>query len=228
MKYEIFGENLPAVTIHLDIGESVYTQSGGMTWMSSDLQMETNMKGGLMGGLKRMLTNESMFQATYTATEQEQHITCASTMPGNIIMLNAEDGPYICQKSAFLVAHSGVHIEMHTVPGLKAGLFGGEGFLLQEISGNGLVFLEIDGSVREIDLAPGQKLKVDTGNVAIFEKTVTYSVERVKGFANILFGGEGLFLTTVEGPGKVWLQTMTASAFAAKLVPFMPFKKYDD
>ena len=175
-----------------------------------------------------MLTNESMFQATYTATEKGQHITCASTMPGNIVMLNAEDGPYICQKSAFLVAHSGVHLEMFTVPGLKTGLFGGEGFLLQEISGNGLAFLEVDGSVREIELAPGEKLKVDTGNVAVFEKSVTYSVETVKGFKNILFGGEGLFLTTVEGPGKVWLQTMTASAFAAKLVPFMPFKRYDD
>ena len=227
MKYEIFGDNLPAVTIHLDNGESVYTQSGGMTWMSAELQMETNMKGGLFGGFKRMLMNESVFQATYTATGEGQFITCASTMPGNIVMLNAEEGPYICQKSAFLVAHAGVHLDMYALPGLKAGFFGGDGFIFQEISGEGAVFLEIDGSVKLIDLAPGQKLKVDTGNVAVFEKTVTYSVERVKGFANILFGGEGLFLTTVEGPGKVWLQTMTAPAFAEKLVPFMPFKRDD-
>ena len=227
MKYEIFGDNLPAVTIHLDNGESVYTQSGGMTWMSTELLMETNMKGGLMGGFKRMLMNESVFQATYTAKAEGQFFTAASTMPGNIVTLNAEDGPYICQKSAFLVAHSGVHLDMYVLPGLKTGIFGGDGFIFQEISGDGLVFLEIDGSVREIDLAPGQKLKVNTGNVAVFEKSVTFSVETVKGFKNILFGGEGLFLTTVEGPGKVWLQTMTAPAFAEKLVPYMPFKRND-
>lgn len=142
-------------------------------------------------------------------------------------MLNAEDGPFICQKSAFLVAHSGVHLDIYTIPGVKAALFGGDGLFFQEISGNGLVFLEIDGSVKEVNLAPGQKLKVDTGNVAAFEKTVTFSVETVKGFKNVLFGGEGLFLTTVEGPGRVWLQTMTASAFAEKLIPFMPFKRDD-
>ena len=228
MKYEIFGENLPAVTINLDNGESIYTQSGGMTWMSAELTMETNMKGGLMGGLSRWLSNESVFIATYTATGEGQFITCASTLPGNIVKLDAANGPYICQKSAFLCAQSDVKLEIYAIPGIKAGLFGGDGWIFQEISGSGLAFLEIDGSVKEIDLAPGQKLKVDTGNVAVFEKSVKYSVERVKGFVNILFGGEGLFLTTVEGPGKVWLQTMTAPSFAAKLVPFMPFKKNDD
>jgi uncharacterized protein (TIGR00266 family) len=195
--------------------------------MSAELQMETNMKGGLLGGLSRWLSDESIFQATYTATGSGQSITCASTLPGEIIMLEAGNGPYICQKSAFLCAEPNVKLETYVPPGLKAGLFGGEGFVLQEISGNGMAFLELDGGIKELDLAPGEKLKVDTGNVAAFEKRVKYSVERVKGFANILFGGEGLFLTTVEGPGKVWLQTMTAPSFAAKLVPFLPFKKDD-
>lgn len=227
MHYEVFGENLPAVTVHLENGEAIYTQSGGMTWMSAGINMETNMKGGFLKGLGRMISGDSLFMATYTATGSGQYITCASTMPGNILTLDAAQGPYICQKSAFLCAQPDVTLEAYTLPGWKAGLFGGEGFVFQQITGNGTAFLELDGSIKEIDLAPGEKLKVDTGNVAVFEKRVTYSVERVKGFANILFGGEGLFLTTVEGPGKVWLQTMTAHSFAAKLVPFMPFKKDD-
>ncbi|MDR0293432.1 MAG: TIGR00266 family protein [Oscillospiraceae bacterium] len=227
MRHEVFGGNLPAVTIHLESGEAVYTQSGGMTWMSADMNMETNMKGGLFAGLGRMLSGESLFMATYTATGSGQSITLASTFPGEIIALDAAQGPYICQKNAFLCAQPDVKLETYSPPGWKAGLFGGEGFILQEIAGNGLAFLEIDGSVKEIDLAPGEKLKVDTGNVAAFEKRVKYSVETVKGFTNILFGGEGLFLTTVEGPGKVWLQTMTMPGFAGRIMSFLPFKKDD-
>ena len=225
MNYEIFGGNLPAVTISLENGEAIYTQSGGMTWMSADINMETNMKGGMMKSLGRMISGESLFMATYTATGSGQSITIASTFPGNIIALDVAQGPYVCQKSAFLCAQPDVELAAYVNKSIKAGLFGGEGFVLQELKGSGMVFLEIDGSVVEVDLAPGEKLKVDTGNVAAFEQRVTYNVETVKGFKNILFGGEGLFLTTVEGPGKVWLQTMTASELASKLVPFMPFKK---
>ncbi|MCL2003156.1 MAG: TIGR00266 family protein [Oscillospiraceae bacterium] len=228
MRYEIFGGNLPAVTVDLENGEAIYTQSGGMTWMSAGINMETNMKGGLMRGLGRMLSGDSLFMATYSATANGQSITFASTFPGNIVALDVSQGPYVCQKSAFLCAQPNVELKMAVTKGIKSGLFGGEGFLLQELSGSGMAFLEIDGSVKEVDLAPGEKLKVDTGNVAAFEQRVTYSVEMVKGFKNILFGGEGLFLTTVEGPGKVWLQTMTASGLASRLTPFMPFKKNDD
>ena len=228
MRYEIFGGNLPAVTVDLENGEAIYTQSGGMTWMSAGINMETNMKGGLMRGLGRMLSGDSLFMATYSATANGQSITFASTFPGNIVALDVSQGPYVCQKSAFLCAQPNVELKMAVTKGIKSGLFGGEGFLLQELSGSGMAFLEIDGSVKEVDLAPGEKLKVDTGNVAAFEQRVTYSVEMVKGFKNILFGVEGLFLTTVEGPGKVWLQTMTASGLASRLTPFMPFKKNDD
>jgi len=224
MRYEIFGGTLPAVTIHLENGESVYTQSGGMTWMTSDIGMTTNMDGGLMKGLGRMLTGESLFMATYTAQAPGQHFTAASTFPGEILNLDIAQGPYICQKSAFLCAQTGVTLSAYVNPGVKAGFFGGEGFILQELSGTGHAFLEIDGSIKEIDLAPGEKLKVNTGNVGAFEKTVKYSVERIKGFKNILFGGEGLFLTTVEGPGKVFLQTMTLPGFASRLMPFLPNK----
>ncbi|MCL2003762.1 MAG: TIGR00266 family protein [Oscillospiraceae bacterium] len=227
MQYEIFGGNLPAVTVSLENGESIYTQSGGMTWMSADINMETNMKGGFMRGLGRALMGDSLFMATYTATGSGQSITFASTFPGNIVMLDLAQGPYVIQRSAFLCAQPDVELKMYAGHSWKAGLFSGEGLVMQELSGSGTAFLEIDGSVKEIDLAPGEKLKVDTGNVAAFEQRVKFSAEMVKGFKNILFGGEGLFLTTLEGPGKVWLQTMTASGLASKLVPFMPFKKDD-
>jgi len=222
MKYEIFGGNLPAVTINLDSGESIYTQSGGMTWMTENVSMSTNMDGGLMKGLGRMFTGESIFMATYTAEAPGQSFTAASSFPGEIVDLDIANGPYICQKNAFLCAETTVTLSAYVNPGIKAGLFGGEGFLLQELSGSGHAFLEIDGSVREISLAPGEKLKVNTGNVAAFEKTVGYSVTRIKGFKNILFGGEGLFLTTVEGPGKVFLQTMTMPGFVSRIAPFLP------
>ena len=224
MRYEIFGDNLPAVTIDMENGESIYTQSGGLTWMSSNIQMETNMKGGLMKGLGRLISGESMFMVTYTAASSGQSITLASTFPGNIIALNLSGESYIAQKNAFLCAQPTVELKTYVTPGLKAGLFGGEGFVMQELVGNGLVFLEIDGSVKELQLAAGEKMKVQTGNVAAFESSVKYSTETVKGFTNIIFGGEGLFLSTVEGPGKVYLQTMTAPSFAQRIIPFLPTK----
>ena len=226
MRYEIFGDNLPAVSIYLDAGESIYTQSGGMSWMTAGIEMETNMKGGLMKSLGRMFSGESLFMATYTAKAPEQSITLASSFPGHIIALDLSGGKkFICQKNSFLCAQPAVTLETVMPNGLKAGFFGGEGFVMQKISGNGIAFLELDGSIMEMDLAPGQKLIVDTGNVALYEERVTYSAQMVKGFKNILFGGEGLFLTTLTGPGKVFLQTMTMPSFANRLIHFLPFGK---
>jgi uncharacterized protein (TIGR00266 family) len=222
MQYEIFGGNLPAVTVHLSQGESLYTQSGGMTWMTDGITMETNMKGGLLKGLGRMLAGDSLFMATYTAGGPNQSITLASTFPGEILPLTLTGTRYICQKSAFLCAQPTVDLKVVVPKGLKAGLLGGEGFIMQEVSGSGQVFLEIDGSLREVSLAPGEKIVAQTGNVAAYEASVTYSAEMVKGFANILFGGEGLFLTTLVGPGKVYLQTMTMPSFMERLLPFLP------
>lgn len=224
MRYRIFGEKLPAVTIEFEAGESIFTQAGGMTWMTDNFTMETNVKGGMMKGLGRMLTGESLFMATYTANAPKAELTLASSFPGAILPIELDGTKtWIAQKSAFLCATPGVELSTY-VSKFKVGLFGGEGFLLQNLAGRGIVFLEIDGSLVEKDLQPGERIKVDTGNVAAFESTVKYEVETVKGFTNILFGGEGLFLTVLEGPGKVYLQTVNVSGFAARLKPFLPAK----
>ena len=222
MQYKIFGENMPAVTMTLDAGESIYTQSGGMTWMTAGMRMETNMKGGLLKGLGRMLSGDSLFIATYSATAPDQEITVASTFPGAIVAVDPVGGDIIAQKSAFLCAEPGVAVSAYVVKNLSTGLFGGEGFVLQRLSGNGLAFLEIDGALCEKTLAPGESLIVDTGNVAAFEARVQYEVTMVKGFKNILLGGEGLLNTRLTGPGKVWLQTMTMPGFAKRIIPFLP------
>ncbi len=224
MKYKIFGDKLPGLTLQLDAGESIYTQSGGMSWMTDNFQMDTNVRGGLMKGLGRMLTGESLFMATYTAQADAAEITLTSSMPGEIRALTLDGSKqYIAQKSAFLCAKPGVELSTY-VTKLKTGLFGGEGFLMQRLSGQGMVFLELDGSIVEIDLQPGQRIKIDTGNIAFFEANVKYDVVTVKGFTNILFGGEGLFLSVLEGPGKIWLQSLNTASFAARIMGFLPSK----
>lgn len=224
MQYQIFGGNLPAVTVRCEAGESLFTQSGGMTWMTDGFRMDTNMKGGFMKGLGRMLSGESLFMATYTAERPASEITFASSFPGTIIALTLDGTQsYICQKSAFLCATAGVELSA-SVNQVKAGFFGGEGFIMQRISGHGIAFLELDGTVVEKQLQPGEILKVDTGNIAAYSDNVTYSAEMVKGFANILFGGEGLFLSTLRGPGKVYLQTINMPEFASRIIPFIPTK----
>jgi len=222
MLYEIFGNNLPAVTITLQPGESIYTQSGGMTWMTDGIAMDTNMKGGFGKALGRMFSGESLFMASYTSQRPGAQITLASSFPGSIIPLELGGGrEFICQKSAFLCATPGVALSA-TVQKLKAGLFGGEGFIMQRLGGTGLAFLEIDGSVVAKDLAPGETLKVDTGNIAAYEASVSYTAETVKGFKNVLFGGEGLFLSILRGPGRVYLQTVSMPEFASKIIPYIP------
>ncbi|MFZ3151758.1 MAG: TIGR00266 family protein [Anaerolineaceae bacterium] len=224
MRYKIFGDKLPAVTIQLEAGESIFTQAGGMTWMTDNFTMETNLKGGLMKGLGRMLSGESLFIATYTAQASGAEITLASSFPGAILALELDGSKtYIAQKSAFLCATPNVQLATY-ISKVKTGVFGGEGFILQKISGTGIVFLEMDGTLVEKDLQSGERLKIDTGNVAVFENSVKYNVETVKGFTNVLFGGEGLFLTILEGPGKVYLQSINVSNFASKLLPYLPHK----
>lgn len=185
--------------------------------------MDSNMKGGLGKAFGRMFSGESLFMATFTATRDVDEVTFAATMPGQILKFDIRpDYEIIAQKGAFLCAEHSVQLSTYFNRGVKGGLFGGEGFILQKYSGNGAVFCEIDGSVQAIDLAPGELLRVDTGNIAAFETSVQYSAEMVKGFKNILFGGEGLFLSTLRGPGRVWLQTMTTSELAKKLIPYLP------
>ena len=189
MKYRIVGDTMPAVEIMFDSkGESVFTQSGGMTWMSDGIAMATNTRGGLMKGIGRMFAGESLFMATYTAQRPGALIAFASTVAGQI----------------------------------SSGFFGGEGFILQDISGQGIAFLEVDGDLVEKQLAPGEILKVDTGNVVAFDRSVRYEIETVKGLGNIFFGGEGLFLTKLTGPGRVLLQTQNLAEFAGRVAQFVP------
>lgn len=222
LKYEVFGSNFPAVSIKLDSGDSIYTQSGGLAWMDAGIEMTTNMRGGVLKSLGRMITGESLFMATYTSTLPEREIVIASSFPGSILDLDITGANIIAQKSAFLCAQTSVTLSLYATRSIGAGFFGGEGFLMQKLSGFGKVFLEIDGSLVIRDLSPGETIKVDTGSVAAFEESVNYKAEMVKGFKNILFGGEGLFLTTLTGPGRVWLQTMTMPGFAKQIIPYLP------
>lgn len=224
MKYRILGETMPAVEVMFDMsGESMYTQSGAMAWMSEGINMDSNMRGGLGKSIGRMFSGESLFMTTYTAQTPGSTIAFASTVPGAILPIDVgQTGGLICQKGAFLCAQESVNLNVTLTKKFSSGLFGGEGFILQDISGSGLVFLEIDGDKIEKELAPGEVIKVDTGNVVAFERNVKYEIETVKGIKNIFLGGEGLFLTKLTGPGKVILQTQNFNDFASKIVRLMP------
>ncbi|MBQ1533335.1 MAG: TIGR00266 family protein [Erysipelotrichaceae bacterium] len=223
MEYEIIGGSFPAVNVTLEKGETVFTQSGAMAWSDMNISMETNAEGGLLKSLGRALSGASLMFVRHTAMEDDANITFSASFPGEIREFKVDaDHEYIAQKSAFLVAEEGVEVDATVSKSFWAGLVGGEGIILQRYSGDGSILVEIDGSVVELDLEPGQQIKIETGHVALFESTVQYNVESVKGFKNILFGGQGLFLTTLTGPGKVYLQTLTAQDMAQKLIPFIP------
>lgn len=226
MQYRIIGNTMPAVEVLFDApGESMYTQSGGMAWMSEGISMDSNMRGGLGKSLGRMFSGESLFMATYKAERAGSMIAFSSTVAGEVFPVDVGAcGGLICQKGAFLCAQETVNLNVAFTKKLSAGLFGGEGFILQDISGTGMVFLEIDGDKVEKNLAPGEVIKVDTGNVVAFEKSVQYEIETVKGLKNIFLGGEGLFLTKLTGPGKVILQTQNFNEFAGRIIARVPSK----
>jgi uncharacterized protein (TIGR00266 family) len=224
MKYEIQGEPMPVVICHLDAGETMITEKGSMVWMSPNMEMQTS-GGGVGKMLGRMFTGESMFQNHYTAKGGAGLIAFASSFPGSIRAVPVTpDKPLVVQKSAFLAATAGVELSVYFQKKVASALFGGEGFLMQKVSGSGLVFLEIDGSAVEYNLQAGQQLYVDTGNLAMVENGVSIDVVTVKGAKNVLFGGEGLFHTVVTGPGKVTLQTMPISSFAGAIANLIPTK----
>lgn len=223
MEHRIEGEMMQILTIELNEGEEVYSESGAMAWMSQNMSMESQMRGGLGAGLGRMFTGESLFLVQFKTTGGKGIVSFAPSFPGKILPLDIGPGKeMICQKDAFLVAQEGVKLETIFRKKLGVGLFGGEGFMLQKLTGSGMAFVEIDGEVFKMELKAGEKLKVDTGSIAMFEPSVKYEVEMVKGVKNMLFGGEGLFLATLEGPGKVWLQSMPASSVAQKILPYIP------
>lgn len=218
MEAKIVGDMLPAVVCKLAKGETVITENGGMSWMDEGIEMKTTTNGGLMKGIGRAFAGESIFMNMYTAEKDNAEIAFASSFPGQILEFDLKEGEsIIAQKRAFLCSEKTVDIKMQFRKKLGAGFFGGEGFIMQKITGPGKVYLEIDGSVIKRELAEGEKLKVDNGYVAAMSQDVKLDIETVKGVKNILFGGEGLFVTTVKGPGTVYLQTMPVSKLAGLL-----------
>ena len=224
MRYNITGEPMPVVICDLNTDESMITEKGSMVWMSPNMEMQTS-AGGIGKAFGRMFSGESMFQNIYTARGGPGMIAFASSFPGSIRAVQiTPDRPVVVQKSGFLASEVGVELSIFFQRKGMAGLFGGEGFIMQKLSGYGAAFLEIDGSVVEYDLQPGQQIIVDTGNLAMCDATCTIDVQTVKGVKNVLFGGEGLFNTVVTGPGRVVLQTMPISNFASSIASILPSK----
>ena len=224
MRYEITGGAFPVVICHLQDREQMITERGSMVWMSPNMEMETS-AGGLGKAFGRLFSGESIFQNIYTARDGQGLIAFASSFPGAIRAVEiTPDHPVIVQKSAFLAAEQGVELSVFFQKKLGAGFFGGEGFIMQKLSGRGMAFLEIDGYGVEYDLGPGQQMIVDTGNLAVMDATCSIDIQSVKGVKNAIFGGEGLFNTVVTGPGHITLQTMPMSGFVAAISPFLPSK----
>ncbi|KAA3643308.1 MAG: TIGR00266 family protein [Chloroflexi bacterium] len=226
MNFEILGDVMQTVDVKLRAGESVFTESGGMAWMTGDVEMSTNARGGLMAGLGRALAGESLFMTSYICRQGDAQITFTPEVPGKIVPFELKAGEsLICQRDSFMVADETVELKVHLQKRLGAGFFGGEGFILQRLTGPGTALVEIPGEVREVDLAEGEVLRVDPGHIAAFQPSVDYDIQRMRGVRNILFSGEGLFLATMKGPGKVWLQSLPLSNLAAKLSRYMPQRR---
>lgn len=216
MTYEILGDNLPVVVCKLNAGEAMISERGSMSWMSPNMKMETTSGGGLGKAIGRMFAGEAMFQNRYTAQGGPGMIAFASSFPGSIRALEIAPGrEIIAQKSAFLAGEPGVTLSVYFQQKVAAGFFGGEGFIMQKIAGNGMAFVEIDGSAVEYMLGPGETIIVDTGYLAAMDTTCSMDIQSVSGIKNALFGGEGLFNTRVTGPGRVILQTMPVPNVAA-------------
>ena len=221
MQYELKGGNFPVVVCQLENREKMITEKGSMVWMSPNMEMETSGGGGLGKMFSKAISGESMFQNIYTANGPGM-IAFGSSFPGKIMVLEIAAGKeYIMQKTAFLASEAGVELSVHFNKKAGAGFFGGEGFIMQKLSGHGIAFVEVDGEMVEYTLQAGEKMIVDTGNVLGFESGVSIDIQQVKGLKNKFLGGEGFFNTVLTGPGKIWLQTMPISGVASAIQPFM-------
>lgn len=226
MKYEIQGETLPVVICHLEAGEKMVCEGGAMSWMSSNMAMETTTNGGIGKSIGRALTGEKMFQNVYTAEGGPGMIAFASSFPGSIRAFEISPGnEVIFQKGAYLASETGVTLSAHIKKKVGVGLFGGEGFVMQKTSGRGTVFAEFDGHIVEYELQAGEQMILDTGHLAAMSATCEIDVKTVGGAKNALLGGEGLFNTVISGPGHVWLQTMPISNVAGVIGPYLPTGK---
>ncbi len=223
MKYEIIGEPMPVVVCDLEANEAMITERGSMVWMSPNMKMETGSNGGIGKMFGRMFSGEGLFQNIYTAQGGPGLISFASSFPGSIKAFEIKPGQeFILQKSGFLAAEYGVELSTHFHKKFGSGLFGGEGFILQKLSGRGIAFAEFDGHVVEYELGAGQQIVIDSGYLAAMTGSCQMDIQMVSGVKNVLFGGEGLFNTVITGPGHIWLQTMPISSVAGSLLPYIP------
>lgn len=222
MNYEIKGDSLPVVICNIEAGETMITENGGMSWMSPNMQMETTSAGGARKVIGRMFSGEGLFQNKYTAQGGPGMIAFASSFPGCIKAFEIGPGKeMICQKRTFLAGTEGIELSAYINKKVKTGIFGGEGFVMQRISGEGTFFGEFDGSVVEYELEAGQQLVLDSGHLAAMTGTCDLETVKIQGAKNVFLGGEGLFNTVVTGPGHVWVQTMPMPTVAAALAPFI-------
>lgn len=222
LKYKIEGGNLPVLICYPEAGQTICTEGGAMSWMSPNMKMDTNSGGGFKKAFGRMLAGESIFMNEYTPMGGKGLIAFASSFPGSILPFEITPGNgLIVQKRSFLAMEKGLDISMYFQKKLSKGFFGGEGFIMQKITGYGLAFLEIDGYCKEYELSAGQSIIVDTGNLAAMSESCTMDIQPVQGAKNIFLGGEGLFNTVVTGPGRIWLQTMPISNIAREIAPYV-------
>lgn len=223
MEYEIIGGSFPVVECSLKAGESMITQSGSMAWMDPTITMDTSTNGGFGKVVGRLFTNEHLFQNIYTSSKDGSKIAFGTSVPGSIIAIKLQQGQsIICQKSAFLASYGNIELSTFFNKKIGVGIFGGEGFIMQKISGEGTVFIEIDGSNKEFTLEAGQQMILSTGYLVLMDETCTIDVHTVKGIKNIFLGGEGIFNTVITGPGKVVVQTMPLPKLANTLIPYLP------
>lgn len=229
IKYEIEGGSLPVVICYPEMGQTLCTQSGAMSWMSPNMQMQTNSGGGFKKALGRLFSGDSIFMNEYTPQGGNGMIAFASSFPGSIIPFEITNGNgIIVQKSGFLAMEKGLDLSVFFQKSLGRGFFGGEGFIMQRISGEGTAFVEIDGYCKEYTLAAGESIIVDTGYLAAMSETCTMDIQTVKGIKNALFGGEGIFNTRITGPGKVYIQSMPIINTAQRLIPYLPQPSSND
>lgn len=222
IRYEIEGGNLPVVICYPEAGQALCTESGAMSWMSPNMKMDTNTGGGIKKAFGRMFSGESIFMNEFTAVGASGMIAFASSFPGSIIPYQVTEGNgIVVQKRGFLAMEKGLELSVYFQKKLGKGFFGGEGFIMQKITGNGLVFIEIDGYCKEYQLGSGESIIVDTGYLAAMSESCTMDIQTVKGAKNIFFGGEGLFHTRITGPGKVYIQSMPVINTAKALTPYL-------
>lgn len=228
--YRIYGDDMQIVEIELDPNEAVRAEVGAMLYMDRDIKMQTSTEGGIFSGLKRMVMGENFFISSFkhAGSSGKQKVAFAAPYPGKIVPLNLEEsGSILCQKDAFLCAAAGIDIEIAFTKRLGAGLFGGEGFILQRLSGNGYAFAHAGGTILKRDLLAGERLRIDTGCLVALQEGMSYDIEFIGGFRNALFSGEGLFLTTIEGPGTVYLQSLPFSKLVDRISASIQFPRTD-